>query len=127
MTRNDIGETLAARLHSAEAAIDHALAEAAALAALLPVARGAARIASTTAHGAFEGAAASVSALTDARGHLVRTHRTLGALARVMGLEALAMGPVDKPEDRPPVGGEGAAPALAQIVNKSLPESPSAC
>lgn len=105
MTRETIGETLAARLYAAESAVDAALAEAAALAALLPGARSQAMLSATIGQKAFDGAAASITALTAARSHLVDTHNTLAALARKLGLDALAIGPVDKPEDQPPIGG----------------------
>lgn len=107
MTRQIIGETLAARLYAAEAAIDAALAETATLAALLPTARAQAMLSAVTGQKAFDGAAASISALAAARSHLVDTHNVLAALARRLGLDAVAIGPIDKPEDRPPVGGGG--------------------
>lgn len=104
MTRQDIGEALARRLYAAESAIDRALAEAAALTAALPAARADAYLSAVAGHRAFSGAAAAISALTEARGHVVQTHNTLAALARRLGLEALAAGPVDKPTDTPPIG-----------------------
>ena len=123
MTRQSIGEALAARLYTAEAAIDRAMAETAALAAALPDARAEAWLSAVTGQRAFTGAAATISALAEARGHLVQTHNTLAALARKLGLEALAVGPIDKPGDTPPVGGgvcpEGDTPH--GVVNKSLP------
>jgi hypothetical protein len=102
MTRQTTGEALATRLYAAEAAIDAAIRETALLTAMLPSARAEAYLSAVVGQRAFEGAAASVAALTEARGRLVDTHRTLGALARRLGLDALAVGPVDKPEDDPP-------------------------
>lgn len=118
MTRQIIGEALAARIYAAEAAIDRAMGETAALAAALPGARAEAYLSAVTGQRAFTGAAASLSALAQARGHLVDTHNTLAALARKMGLETLAVGPVDKPGDTPPIGGgiEPQADAL-ELVN----------
>ncbi len=107
MTRESIGHDLAAKLYAAESAIDKALAATATLAAALPTARSQAYLSAATGHAAFEGAASSLAALTDARGHLIVTHNTLAALARKLGLDALAIGPVDKPEDDPPIGGGG--------------------
>lgn len=112
MSRETIGETLSARLDAAEAAIDAALAETATLAALLPRARAEALLSATTGQKAFDGAAASIGALTAARSHLVDTHQALAALARRLGLDVLAIGPIDKPEDRPPIGGGGVRPAV---------------
>lgn len=129
MTRQSIGEALAARLYAAEAAIDHAMAEAAALAGALPGARAAACLSAVSGQRAFSGAAAAIGALAEARGHLVQTHNALAALARKLGLDALAIGPVDKPGDTPPVGGgvcpEGDTPHV--VVNKSLPSIGVAC
>ncbi|HYD27440.1 hypothetical protein [Brevundimonas sp.] len=124
MTRQGIGEALAARLYSAEAAIDRAMAETAALTAALPAARADAWLSAVTGQRAFSGAAAAIGALTEARGHLVQTHNTLAALARKLGLEALALGPVDKPGDTPPIGGVCPDGDTDQVVvNKSLPTS----
>lgn len=126
MNRETVGETLAARLFAAEAAIDLALTETAHLAALLPAARAQAYLSAVTGQKAFDGAAASIGALASARSHLVDTHNTLAALARRLGLETLAVGPMDKPEDRPPVGGDGTGGGglvqrLAPLVNETLP------
>ena len=129
MSRQSIGEALAARLYTAEAAIDKAMAETAALAAALPGARADAWLSAVTGQRAFSGAAATISALAEARGHLVQTHNTLAAVARRLGLETLAVGPVDKPGDTPPVGG-GVCPVGDtgyHMVNKSLPSIRSAC
>jgi len=123
MSRQSIGEALAARLYAAEAAIDQAMSEAAMLTAALPTARAEAWLSAVSGQRAFSGAAAAVSALAEARGHLVQTHNTLAAIARRLGLEALAVGPVDKPGDTPPVGG-GVCPegdTIPGMVNKSLP------
>jgi len=121
MNRETVGEALAARLYAAEAAIDLALTETAYLAAMLPAARAQAYLSAVTGQKAFDGAAASIGALASARSHLVDTHNTLAALARRLGLETLAAGPVDKPEDRPPVGGGGIGQQLAPLVNEMLP------
>ncbi|MBU1325794.1 MAG: hypothetical protein KJ676_11165 [Alphaproteobacteria bacterium] len=105
MTRHAVGEALALRLHAAEAAVDAALVAASALAGALPAARCAALLSAMTGQRAFEGAAGAVSALVEARAQLVRTHASLTAVARALGLDDLAVGPVDKPEDDPPLGG----------------------
>lgn len=128
MTRQNIGEALAARLYAAESAIDRAMAETAALAAALPGARADARLSAVTGQRAFSGAAATITALADARGHLVQTHHTLAALARKLDLHALAGGPLDKPGDTPPIGGlcpEGDTTDF--MVNKSLPGTARLC
>ncbi len=129
MTRLSVGESLAARLYAAESAIDQALIETATLAAALPAARADAWLSAVTGQRAFAGAAAAVGALSDARAHIVQTHNTLTALARKLGLETLAVGPLDKPGDRPPIGGGGGdGPGIAAgMVNKILPAHTDLC
>ena len=129
MNRLSIGEALAARLYAAEAAIDQALIETATLAAALPAARANAWLSAVTGQSAFTGTAGAISALSDARAHIVQTHNTLTAIARKLGLETLAVGPVDKPGDGPPIGGGGGdGPGVAQdMVNKTLPLASQAC
>ena len=108
------GTALAGRLYAAEAAIDAAVSETAALMSLLPVARGHLWLSAVVGQRAFDEAAASVGALVRARGHLVATHRTLAAVARRIGLDDLAVGPLDKPDDTPPIGdGPNGLPAPA--------------
>lgn len=123
MNRQSIGETLSARLFAAETAIDAALTETAHLTAMLPAARAEAYLSAVTGQRAFDGAAASIVALTEARSHLVDTHNTLAALARRLGLDSVAVGPLDKPEDDLP----RAEPEPAHKVNKSLPGSLRTC
>jgi hypothetical protein len=116
---------LAARLYAAETAIDRALAETANLASALPAARTDACLSAVTGQRAFDGAAASISALAAARSHLVQTHNALAAVARKLGLETLAIGPLDKPNDRPPVGG-GSGDGLgvtSELVNETLADT----
>ena len=124
MNRETVGEALAARLYAAEAAIDAALHETAMLAAMLPGARHEAFLSAVTGQKVFQGAAAGIGALTEARAHIVDAHNALSALARKLGLDILALGHVDKPEDRPP-GGGGVEPV--EMINKTLPGSPVAC
>lgn len=129
MTRLSVGEALAARLYAAESAIDQALIETATLAAALPAARADAWLSAVTGQRAFAGAAAAISALSDARAHIVQTHNTLTAIARKLGLDSLAVGPVDKPGDGPPIGGGGGdGPGIApEMVNKILPGTTESC
>lgn len=117
MTKDTIGQALAARLYAVEAAIDAALIEAAELTAMLPRARAEAYLSAVTGHKAFVEAAAMVGALSTARSHAVGVHQTLAALARRMGLDHLAIGPMDKPGDTPPRGDgpKVTAPTTAQL------------
>ena len=137
MTRQAIGEALAARLYAAETAIDHALTETATLTAMLPAARADACLSAVAGQRVFDEVAATLSALASARSHIVGTHASLAALARRLGLDVLAIGPLDKPGDRPPIGGGGgdgpgvttdiANKALADMVNKTLPNATKPC
>ena len=129
MSRLSAAEAVAARLYAAEAAIDQALIETATLAAALPVARADAWLSAVTGQRAFTETAGAISALSEARAHIVRTHTTLRALALRLGLETLAVGPLDKPGDGPPIGGGGGdGPGVASnMVNKSLPTTTKSC
>ena len=130
MSRQSIGDTISRRLHTTESTLDSALHEMAGLAALLPRARVDAGLSATTGQGAFDSTAAAIVALTEARAHLVRTHVTLAALARRLGLDTLAVGPVDKPDDRPPVGGNVLTlpeSSRGPNLNKTLPTRADAC
>jgi len=119
MNRDKIGADVAGRLYSAETAIDLALAETAALIAMLPASRSGAHLSAVAGQRAFDGAAAAIQSLTQARSSIVETHHTLAALARKMGLDILAVGPLDKPEDSPPRDGSGGL--RPGMVNKVLP------
>lgn len=131
MSRQSIGEAVSRHLHRSESTLDAALHELASLAALLPRARTDAGLSAVTGQRAFDGTTAAILALTEARAHLVRTHITLAALARRLGLNAVAFGPLDKPDDRPPIGGNIVLlPELARpgpTINKILPHSTDAC
>lgn len=117
MDRDILGRDLTSRVHSAEVALDKALVEIAGLAAALPDARLKASLAATAGQPAFDGVAASLLAATQARAHLGGAHRTLAALARKLGLEVIAAGPMDKPEDRPPL--DPPEPLRANVVNEA--------
>ena len=84
------GVTVAMSVPEAEAAIDAALSEAAQLAAMLPAARSQAWLSAVSGQKAFDGAAASISALAQARSHMVDTHNTLAALARLVTADRIA-------------------------------------
>ena len=129
MSRLSVGEALASRVFAAEAAVDRALIESATLAAALPAARTDAWLSAVTGQQAFDGAAATLSCLTEARAHLVKTHKALATIARSLGLEALAVGPVDKPGDGPPIGGGGGdgSGISENVVNKTLPKVGEPC
>lgn len=103
----DTGNALAARLYRVEAAIDAALAETAAFVAELPRARSDAYLSAVAGQQVFDRATESLASINQARAGMVAAHNSLAALARKMGLDVLAVGPLDKPEDTPPIGGGG--------------------
>jgi hypothetical protein len=126
MSRQTVCETISRRLHTSESTLDAALHEMASLAALLPRARIDAGLSAVAGQQAFDSTAAAIGALTEARAHLVRTHGALAALARRLGLTPVAAGPLDKPDDRPPVGGN-ILPLPDPDINKTLPRATAAC
>lgn len=105
MTHQASGEAVAARLYRVEAAIDAALSETAAFVAELPRARSTAYLSAVTGQQIFNDATECLAAINTARARMVAAHNRLAALARKMGLDTLAVGPLDKPEDTPPIGG----------------------
>lgn len=105
MTIQATGEALAAQLYAAESAIDQALGQIALLAAMLPGARSAAHLPATTGQPIFEATSRALASATEARGHLVDAHRRLDILGRRLTFDMESVGPVDKPDDMPPIGG----------------------
>ena len=83
---------VAGALYEAEAALDVALAAAAKLNAVMPLARASAKISSVIGQGAFESAGATFAALMQARHALVETHGKLDDVKTEIGLRELAMG-----------------------------------
>jgi len=113
MTHQASGEAVAARLYRVEAAIDAALSETAAFVAELPRARSAAYLSAVTGQQIFDDVTGSLAAINMARSRMVAAHNRLAVLARKMGLYTLAVGPLDKPDDSPPIG-DGPPMALAE-------------
>lgn len=93
------GRDVAGRLHAAETTLDVAMTEARLLIDLLPNEPAEAKTA----------ASASIRALGRGLGRaslrLGRVHAALADIARRIGLEEATVGPLDKPEDTPPIGG----------------------
>ena len=131
MTRQSIGEQIAPLLYAAETATDLALAQTAGLSAHLPGACAKAYLSANAGQKAFDSAAGSNSALAPPSAHMVQTHKTLPTLARALGLDTLAIGPVDNPNDTPPVEGISDTEAvnihLTGVVNKPLPIGRGSC
>ncbi len=83
---------VAAHLFDLESSMDETIAKAAAMLAVLPKARKAAKLSATVGQDAFEGAAVTLSRLVEARRDLVSMHGQLGQLQTDIGLGARAMG-----------------------------------
>lgn len=118
MTRQAIGENLAARLYAAETAIDLALIETAA--------RADAYLSAITGRRAFDGAAGAVSALSAARSHVGSRRIAPSPPWRAnWGSTCSPRGPSTSPATRPPFGGSGGGGdgggAHPDMVNKPLP------
>lgn len=109
MARAMVGRQIAVALEKAETTLDQALAEVAALAAMLPGARVRAELTAVTGQRVFEGASETLSLMAQARGRLVETHRRLEVLNRALG-SPVAIGPSDKPEEDGPRDGGGIMP-----------------
>jgi|TARA_R100000501_G_scaffold10060_2_gene19905 hypothetical protein len=92
-------QKVADRLFSAEAALDSALAEVAQLTAAVPIARAEAGLSAMFGQDALQAAQAAVTALVDARGKLLETHRQLDNTKDQMGLRTKMFGGgMPKPE-----------------------------
>ena len=92
---------VAESLFAAEEAIDAALARAAELSGALVAARFDAHLSAIVAQPAFEGAAATLSALARARGDIVETHKRLSEAQIQIGLRTVAIGDLGKPSLAP--------------------------
>lgn len=114
MAREMVIRQVAVALDKAESAIDSAVGEIARFAAMLPEARQRAALSAVSGQRVFEGASETLSLLAQARGRLVETHRRLEALQRAMGFSALAVGPVDKPDEDGPRDDENSGDTIHQ-------------
>ena len=102
MKRRFVAHQVADQLFAAETAIDGALSAVPTLTAMLPTARLDARISAVVGQGVIDRAAESLSALAEARRGLVEAHRELHDVQRQIGLGAIALGGMDKPEEELP-------------------------
>lgn len=90
--RRRVADQVAASLFEAEAAIDLALAKAAALAGIMPSLRAEAGISALIGQGAVERASEAFAALATARRALCDTHLELSIAQKQMGLGAVMYG-----------------------------------
>lgn len=113
--RRAAAEKVAKVLHGAEAAVDGALVEAAALVGTLPVARMEAGLAATIGQEAIERAMEALGALTEARAKLVAAHEALYEVQQRMGLRELNFGALGKPA-WPPAEAMAPKPATMRLA-----------
>jgi len=109
--RRLVADQVAASLFEAEAAIDAALAKAAALAGIMPSLRREAGISALIGQGAVERAGEAFAALAAARRAICETHLELSLAQKQMGLGAVAFG-----DPKPAMMSAAARPALAAVV-----------
>ena len=102
MKRIDIAKGVAARLFEVEDAIDGSLKQASRLIADMVDARRDLRLAAVVGQAAFARAAATISALAEARGEIVGAHDALAETRDRMGMRTVGLGALDKPD--PPTG-----------------------
>jgi len=96
--RRKATEQVASVLFEAEAAIDAALAKAAALAGTIPLALNEAHLSTMYCQEAFERVSETIAALIQARRGIVETHKELAVVKQQIGLGAVAFGDTgDKP------------------------------
>ena len=108
--RRKAADQVAEHLFSAEAAIDAAVNKAAALAAVLPMARTDANLSALYGQAALERLTETIAALAQARRGIVETHKELAIARDQIGLGAVAYG-----EGQKPSGHDVAGPRLRPI------------
>jgi hypothetical protein len=99
MKRRIVAHQVADQLFAAEAAIDSALSAVASLTAMLPNARIDANLSAVVGQNVIDRTTETIVALAEARRGIVETHRELHEVQHQIGLGALALGGVDKPEE----------------------------
>ena len=99
MKRRIVAHQVADQLFAAEAAIDSALSAVAALTAMLPTARIDANLSAVVGQNVIDRTTETIAALAQARRGIVETHRELHDVQHQIGLGAIALGGVDKPEE----------------------------
>ncbi len=102
MKRRLVAHQVADQLFAAEAAIDGALSAVAALTAMLPTARIDANLSAVVGQNVIDRSTETIAALAQARRSIVETHRELHDVQHQIGLGAVALGGIDKPEENAP-------------------------
>jgi len=112
--RQEAAEQVARRLFAAEQALDEAICKMGDLIGYMPIARTTANLSAVVGHGAISEAAATLSALVDARAHLVATHNGLADVRDQIGLQEVALGSGDM---KPPIQGREATEPIINLAD----------
>lgn len=107
MEKIDVAKGLASELHETERAVDAAILQATRLITTMIEARQELNLSAVVGAEAQAKAMGAVAALSEAREALVASHGDLAIVQRKVGLGAVAIGPLDKPEEDGPVHGNG--------------------
>jgi len=113
--RRNAAENLARKLYAAERALDEAIQKTGELIGFMPVARMNAHLSAVVGQDAISEAAATLSAMVAARGHLMATHHRLADVRDQIGLQAMAMGSTDM---KPPLHAREKDEKIVTMVGK---------
>lgn len=113
-TRHAIAQGVAEQLHAVETAIDAAVACAAQLTATMPQARADARFPAQVGQEAMGRTAEAVTALVQARGHIVEAHRALDTVRAEWHIPEVGVG--DLVPKVPALGEDDNAPRLRRVA-----------
>jgi hypothetical protein len=120
MKRKIVAFKVADQLFAAELAIDRALSETARLTSMLSDARVEAGLSAVVGQSVMDRTCASIVMLANGRRELVEAHGALAEVKDRIGLRAIAIGGMDKPEENapPPTGEltERRAARLRQVI-----------
>lgn len=97
MQRRREAERVAEKLLAVEASMDAAFVGVAELAVLITEARGRSRLSAVVGQQVVQDLGETIAKVVEARGALVRTHRSLDAVKAEVGLRHVAIGPLEKP------------------------------
>jgi len=118
--RRMVAEQVAGALFEAEAAIDAAIAKAAALTGIMPSLRREAGASALIGQGAVEHASQAIMALTDARRSMVETHKELSIVQTQIGLGAITMTDPGSGEKPPPMFASDEQPQVGRRALRAL-------
>lgn len=98
---------MAALIHASEASVDAASRQTAELFGAVIDERAALGLSASVGAKGEAALARAMTGLADAKVALADAHRTAQTVANAMGIPVVAVGPIDKPGDTPPIGGGG--------------------